>query len=431
MNTHADKTQENKSRSFASAVSQRHSGVESAFQLADNRPEAIQMQNLEQMANNSPRVKQLKAFQEMADNGPKSRQSAPIAPTAQLQVAPTAQLQVAPTAQLQVAPTAQLQVAPTAQLQVAPTAQLQVAPTAQLQVAPTAQLQVATVQRYAVAQGGGNISQNSLLLVRNPQTAFAAQSRFLQANAIGGQVQFNQGDAASAPYENLREIVAVAREGSDLAQQTAGFDVQGQQGAIRQRARENYYPTADTISDGILGAMEEDFGEDWEGNETIEAFFGTTDYGEIADLLEPLAEMIAELLPAFGNYDESGIDDRIDQYMDDQGIYQDRALMPSDCGLMARYITGNDAFNENPVVAPGNTYGKPQNLQNREAAEWEYHFAAIIMTDGTDHLTMENAGAKKTDGFNKAQFDKTWIFEMYGPNEGQTFADKYNTDLGY
>jgi hypothetical protein len=63
MNTHADKTQENKSQSVANEVSQKQSGSESFFQFVDNRPEAIEQRKLQEMANNSPRAKQLKAFQ--------------------------------------------------------------------------------------------------------------------------------------------------------------------------------------------------------------------------------------------------------------------------------------------------------------------------------------------------------------------------------
>lgn len=67
MNTHADKTQENKSQSFANAVSPKRSG-KSTFQFVDNRPEAIAQRKLQEMANNSPQVKQAAQLQAMADN---------------------------------------------------------------------------------------------------------------------------------------------------------------------------------------------------------------------------------------------------------------------------------------------------------------------------------------------------------------------------
>lgn len=67
MNTHADKTQKNKSQEVASAVSQKQSSSESTFQLVDNRPEAAAQRRLQEMANNCHQVKQLKVFQEMAN----------------------------------------------------------------------------------------------------------------------------------------------------------------------------------------------------------------------------------------------------------------------------------------------------------------------------------------------------------------------------
>jgi len=65
MNTHADKPQENRTRSIANGVSQKLSGGESIFQFVDNRPEAVEQLKLKEMANNSPQMMQLKAFQEM------------------------------------------------------------------------------------------------------------------------------------------------------------------------------------------------------------------------------------------------------------------------------------------------------------------------------------------------------------------------------
>ena len=68
MNTHADKTQENKSQSVANGESQLHNGGKSTFQFVDNRPEAVTQRKLQEMANNSPRVKELRVFQSKANN---------------------------------------------------------------------------------------------------------------------------------------------------------------------------------------------------------------------------------------------------------------------------------------------------------------------------------------------------------------------------
>lgn len=78
MNTHADKTQENKSQSMANAVSQKQSSSESTVQFVDNRPEAIAQRKLQEMANNSPQVRQLMSFREMPNNCPQVKQAAQL-----------------------------------------------------------------------------------------------------------------------------------------------------------------------------------------------------------------------------------------------------------------------------------------------------------------------------------------------------------------
>jgi hypothetical protein len=78
MNTHADKTQENKSQSVSAVDSQMQSVSESTFQFVDNRPEAVAQRNLQEIANNSPRVMQLKALQDMANISPQAKQAAQL-----------------------------------------------------------------------------------------------------------------------------------------------------------------------------------------------------------------------------------------------------------------------------------------------------------------------------------------------------------------
>ena len=74
MNTHSDKTHENKSQSMANAVSQKQSGGESTFQFIDNRPGAVAQRKLQEMANNSPQAKQATQLQAMADHYAKQKQ---------------------------------------------------------------------------------------------------------------------------------------------------------------------------------------------------------------------------------------------------------------------------------------------------------------------------------------------------------------------
>jgi len=68
LNTHAENEQENKSESFANEPTQSEGTTEATFQFVDNRPESIQMQQLQELANNSPRVAGIAQLQAMADN---------------------------------------------------------------------------------------------------------------------------------------------------------------------------------------------------------------------------------------------------------------------------------------------------------------------------------------------------------------------------
>jgi hypothetical protein len=68
MNTHADKTQENKSQSVSAANSQKKSSGESTFQFVDNRPESIAQRKLQEMANNSPQIKKAGQLQAKENN---------------------------------------------------------------------------------------------------------------------------------------------------------------------------------------------------------------------------------------------------------------------------------------------------------------------------------------------------------------------------
>jgi hypothetical protein len=76
MNTHADKSRENKSQTVSHGESQKRSSGESTFQFVDNRPETVAQRKLQEIANNSPQVSQLRAFQDMANNSPQAKETA-------------------------------------------------------------------------------------------------------------------------------------------------------------------------------------------------------------------------------------------------------------------------------------------------------------------------------------------------------------------
>jgi len=68
MNTHADRTQENKNHVAVNEFSQSQKGGESTFQFADNRPEAVTQRMLQKMAINSPQSKHASQLKTIANN---------------------------------------------------------------------------------------------------------------------------------------------------------------------------------------------------------------------------------------------------------------------------------------------------------------------------------------------------------------------------
>lgn len=88
---------------------------------------------------------------------------------------------------------------------------------------------------------------------------------------------------------------------------------------------------------------------------------------------------------------------------------------------------GKEAFNrkygydEHAVAKPGQAYMMfPDQRRTGFPADFDgcpYHFGAVIMADGTDHVTLENFTGRNTN---------QWFFEMYGPKaKNQTFQDKW------
>lgn len=104
-------------------------------------------------------------------------------------------------------------------------------------------------------------------------------------------------------------------------------------------------------------------------------------------------------------------------------------MLPTDCGHTSTVVSGHSNQplpHASTVMQPGSVY----RLGSNDAqAEWPYHYAAVTMTDGADHVTMENAAGKRSKQFSKYLLDKGWWFEMYGPAHGQSFLEKYQHDL--
>ncbi len=67
MNTHTDKTQDDKDKSIVNTIAQKQNNSGATLQLVDDRPEAVALQKLQETANNSLQVKQTTQLQAMAD----------------------------------------------------------------------------------------------------------------------------------------------------------------------------------------------------------------------------------------------------------------------------------------------------------------------------------------------------------------------------
>jgi hypothetical protein len=78
MNTYADKTQENKSQSGANAISQKQNNGKSTSQFVDNRPETLQIRELQEMASSRPEAVAQRKLQEMAKNSPQAQQASQL-----------------------------------------------------------------------------------------------------------------------------------------------------------------------------------------------------------------------------------------------------------------------------------------------------------------------------------------------------------------
>jgi hypothetical protein len=74
MNTHADKTEQNKSDNISTSQTQNPSVGKAALQFSDNRPAAVAQANLQQMANNSSAAVAQTNLQQMANNSPRTAQ---------------------------------------------------------------------------------------------------------------------------------------------------------------------------------------------------------------------------------------------------------------------------------------------------------------------------------------------------------------------
>jgi len=239
----------------------------------------------------------------------------------------------------------------------------------------------APIQLYTMPNGAKLSGGEELCLVA-PQQLYAGEDQFTQANQIPGHVHFDPGaqipdgyvDAEQAP--NLHRVTASLKP---------DFQVPG-------------------------------------------SFYRTGGDGEVS---YPSAQDNDENAAYLNNQrDEEGtLNVHNNQQYQQAQIGLAGPLLPSNCEEASRYVTGTSSFvvdQDNPAV-PGSRY--LHSGGGTDADEWAFHYAGIIMADGSDHVTMENAGARVSENYSKKLMDKTWSYKMYGTAHGQTFADAYGADL--
>ena len=296
----------------------------------------------------------------------------------------------------------------------------------------------AVIQRYTVEEDI-RFSQNRQLAMDPNGGLYASHEMFEQANSINGSIKFR---AVGDGPENLNKVEAFVVEGSDLAKTLAGREKTDIEGLtvnekdfkeLKSEAVRTKFSTLSTLEDDFesifIGHMED--GEVLTENVAKESLgVNLKNKKELKLLITKLATAAVELIE---NVDIPLMEQKVDSYLQSQNL--SKPFMPSDCRIMASAILGfevgshklRDKVNpqEEQIVA-GHFY---EANSDHKDGEWPYHYAAVIMADGADHVTMENAAAKLSEKFSKAEYDTSWFFEMYGPEEKQTFAYKYGKDM--
>lgn len=94
-----------------------------------------------------------------------------------------------------------------------------------------------------------------------------------------------------------------------------------------------------------------------------------------------------------------------------------KLILPSDCNAAASLVSGGNNDEHYGDVPPiGGTHFVK--LPESDSGGWQFHWAAVIMADGGDTVSLENAADPS-----KAPLDRTtWYFQMYGSKGDQTFT---------
>lgn len=278
-----------------------------------------------------------------------------------------------------------------------------------------------TIQRYAVNEDGSKESENGKLILQGKKDVYVSPEMFNQANGIdGSQVKFKY-----LPYkkensegEKLQAIWPELKEGTELHTKVNTF----------KEYDESKYTSFIYETERLFTIMKEALYKD-EASENVRKSKNISpeewedesmDYDdEIEEEIKRLALEKPERLQKQKEYNQ-----RLHILCS-----LDAELFPSDCGIMADYVSGQKNGKKMAAEAPaaGQAYHLTPAVETVSSDKnlWGSHHAAIVMADGADHVTFEGAKQTTKDGYAKASFDSSWYFAMYGNKEGQTFDDAY------
>ena len=280
---------------------------------------------------------------------------------------------------------------------------------------------------------GDKLSEGRALVLRGEQELYAGEDQFAQANSIGSQLTFNQG-AAHPSLSTLHRVEPAHKERTPVADDSASFERDGRAKQVEKlewSARDDY--AEKSSRDALHASVMEKLEDDWDSIPAEERVhqFGDEEFDE--SRVEPVVSKCLDLMlaifpiPAF---DQSRIATNFRGYLQKQIDNGKSILMPSDCGQAAAVVLGRDIKGVRDGNQAGNVHTYTPSPEKRDTWEWDHHFATVVMHDGNDHVTLENAGGKASDGAGKLTFDRTWFFEMYGTERDQTFKEKYAKDFG-
>ena len=466
MNTHADKSSENKSQALANSLPKLKSNNKSAFQFGNNRPETVAQRKLQEAFNTNARVKQLKAYQEMANNSSQVKQATQLQAMANNCSAPhqnpiqkkenntglsdnlkseienpsgyskddvkvhynsdtPAQLLAHAYAQKT---DAKIQREIKGITQQIPLKEKETI-TAKSAISVIQPMKNTSVAQLYSDEGDGKLSENQQMLLQDSYNLFVSPEKFDEANKIDNQIAFNPGKN-SAVFKDLKEVIPFVKPGSELDKAMEQFNEPKENGDVKENALRKVPDLKYLISH--FKEIITDFLEDGtalpDHIKTESDKIDLNDKEKRKELVNSLAEAAHHVIK---EKEIPAIEKRVDEYLETQLNLKTRPLMPSDCRAMANYVAGFDAgsdgldVTDQPALA-GDVY---EYTSEHPKTEWPFHYATVIMTDGGDHVTMENAAAKASDKFSKMQYDHSWFFEMYGTKKGQTFDDKYDPML--